>query len=80
MSMTTDKNGTVLATGNGVTVFALMSQRMQLKLEAKGLKSSGGALRPRLAASLGLKPRDSHAKFITAIELKIQAIYAGQNI
>lgn len=77
--MTTDNQPTVL-TGDQVTAFALLSQKMQLKLEAKGLKSSGGPLRPRLAASLGLKPRDSHEKFIAAIDAKVAAIKAAQNI
>lgn len=64
-------------TGDGVAIYQLLSQKMQLKLEAKGLKSSGGALRPRLAAGLGLKPRDSHEKFIAAIEAKLAVLKEG---
>lgn len=74
--------GGIVATGAGVTVFALLSQKMQLKLESKGLKSSGGALRPRLAASLGLKPRDSYETFIARIEEKLaelKPVVAAEN-
>lgn len=61
----------VTATGTGVEIYRLLSQKMQLKLEAVGLKSSGGALRPRLAKGLGLRPRDSHEKFIAKIDEKL---------
>lgn len=80
MTITQDASGNITCTGDGVTIYQLCSQKMQLKLEAKGLKSSGGPLRPRLAASLGLKPRDSHDKFIAAIETKLALIKANQNI
>ena len=69
---------TQVFTGDGVTYVALASQKMQLKLESKGMKSSGGALRPRLAAQHGLKPRDSHEKFIEVIQAKMDAILESQ--
>lgn len=65
-------------TGEGVTYFALASQKAQLKLESKGLMSSGGALRPRLAKMHGLKPRDSREKFIEVIQAKMDAIIASR--
>jgi hypothetical protein len=67
-------------TGSAIDVFRWKSVISQLKLEKVGLKSSGGALRPRLAAQLGLKPRDSHDKFIQAIETKIAAIRESENV
>lgn len=35
-----------------------------LKLEALGMKTRGGPLRPRLAEEFGLKPRDGHDLYI----------------
>lgn len=51
-------------------IYRLLSLRGMLKLEAAGMTTRGGALRPRLAAELGLKPRDSHAAFIAEINKK----------
>ena len=56
--------------------FRLLSIKHQLKLEKLGLKSSGGALRPRLAKEFGLKPRDSHATYIAKIEEELAKIEA----
>lgn len=53
--------------------FRLVSIKCQLRLEKAGMRNSGGALRPRLAAEFGLKPRDSHDKFIAAIQAKLDA-------
>lgn len=61
------------------TVYAWISQKHQLKLEKLGMKFSGGALRPRLAAQHGLKPRDSHDKFIEVIQAKIDAAKAARS-
>ena len=52
---------------NQIAAFRLLSLRYQLRLEAGGIKSSGGAIRPRIAKEFGLKPRDSHDKYIIAI-------------
>ncbi len=54
-------------------IFRLCSLKQQLKLEAKGLKSSGGAIRPRIAKEFGLSPRAPHSEFITKIEEKLNA-------
>jgi hypothetical protein len=78
MSALDGQDGPQVFTGEGVTYFALASQKMQLKMEKRGLKSSGGPLRPRLAAQHGLKPRDSHDKFIEVIEGKMAAILAAR--
>jgi hypothetical protein len=64
-------------TGKGIDAFRLLSIKHQLKLEKLGLKSSGGALRPRLAVEFGLKPRDSHDKFIAKIEGMLAEIKGG---
>lgn len=42
-----------------------------LKLEAKGLRHSGGAIRPRIAERVGLKPSAKRELFIAAIEKMI---------
>lgn len=62
----------VVCTGKGVDVFRLVSIKGQLTLEEKGIRSSGGALRPRLAKEFGLSPRAPHAKYIEAIEKRIE--------
>lgn len=64
---------TVLNTPQQIALFALASQRAQLKLEKLGMKSSGGPLRPRLAASLGLKPRDPYERYIAKLTDMIEA-------
>lgn len=51
-----------------VNYFCLASWKGALKLEKHGLKSSGGAVRPRIAARLGLKPRQDRDVFIARIE------------
>lgn len=43
-----------------------------LKLEKLGMHHSRGAIRPMIAKELGLKPRDSYAKYIQAIEAKLK--------
>jgi len=50
-----------------VDAFRLLSLRYQLRLESKGLRSSGGAIRPRIAKEFGLSPRASHDTYIDAI-------------
>lgn len=60
-----------------IKAFRLLSLRQQLKLESVGLKSSGGAIRPRIAAEFGLKPRASHATYIDAINARLAALNAA---
>lgn len=55
-------------------LYAWTSAKYQLRLEAKGLRSSGGAIRPRIAASLGLKPRAPYADFEAAIDRKCEEL------
>jgi len=58
----------MIIAGDAIARYRLCALRSALKLEQKGLKHSGGAIRPRIAAELGLKPRDSHDKFIAKLE------------
>ncbi len=58
--------------------FRLISIKHQLRLEKAGMKSSGGALRPRLAAEFGLSPKASHEAFIAAIQGQIDTIQAAR--
>lgn len=64
-------------TGDGVTAFRFASIKAQLKLEKVGLKSSGGALRPRLAKEFDLKPRADYAEYIAYCQAKIDAFHAA---
>ena len=68
----------VCNTPRQVSAFRWLSVRGMLRLEKAGMKSRGGALRPRLAAELGLSPRASHDTFILAIE-EILAALKGDN-
>ena len=67
----------VCKTPEQISAFRLLSVKMQLRLESKGLRSSGGALRPRLAAEFGLKPRASYEQYIAAIDARLAAIKEG---
>ena len=58
----------MIIVGDAISRYRLCVLKQHLKLEQKGLKHSGGAIRPRIAAELGLKPRDSHDKFIAKLE------------
>ena len=67
-------------TPESISYFRLASLKGMLKLEKVGMKTRGGALRPRIAAEFGLKARDSHDKFITKIEqLMEEALKAKAN-
>lgn len=64
----------ITVTGEGVDLFRLLSLKYQLKLERLGLKSSGGAIRPRIAKEFGLSPRAPHSEYIAKIEEKLNAL------
>jgi hypothetical protein len=72
-------NAGTVATGEHVNVFRWISVKHMVSLESKGMKSRGGSIRPRIAAELGLKPRDSYEKFIEAIQAKISAVHVAAN-
>lgn len=58
----------MLITSEQINMFRFASVRSQLKMEMMGMKSSGGALRPRLAKEFGLAPRAPYAKYIAYCE------------
>jgi hypothetical protein len=60
-----------LSTPEQIAAYRLLSLRGMLRLEKVGLKSRGGAVRPRIADELGLKPRDSYELYISTIENKL---------
>lgn len=76
--MTRPADANVVAPGatEEVNYFCLASWKGALKLERIGLKSSGGAIRPRIAARLGLKPRQDRDVFIARIEELMKQIIA----
>ncbi len=63
-------------TPEGISAFRLISLKRQLKFEMLGMKSSGGAIRPRIAKEFGLPARASHAAFIAAVEAKLEEVKA----
>ncbi len=70
---------TVIATPAGINHFRLASLRGMLKMEKAGMKTRGGALRPRIAEELGLKARDSYDTFLAKIEdLMVESRKAAQ--
>lgn len=54
-----------------IELFRLASLKSQLKLEQVGMKSSGGALRPRLAGEFGLNKRAPYADYIKAVQVRM---------
>lgn len=67
-------SATVLTTPTEISFARLASLKGMLKLEKLGMKTRGGALRPRIAAEFGLKPRDSYDKFIETLQAKMDAM------
>jgi len=65
-------------TPDEISIFRLLSVKHQLNFEKMGMKSSGGALRPRLAKEFGLKPRDSYEMYIAAVQKKIDEVHAAR--
>jgi hypothetical protein len=57
-----------------VSYIRLSSVKAQLRLEKLGLKSKGGALRPRLAKELGLAPRAPHDVYIAECQRRMDEI------
>lgn len=55
-----------------INVFRLLSLRGMLRLESVGLKTRGGALRPRIAQEFGLSPRAPHSAYIAKIEALVK--------
>lgn len=69
----------IVLTGEGITYAQLAIWKGALKLESKGLKTRGGALRPKLASKLGLKAKDSYETYITTIQDKMTVILRNKS-
>jgi len=63
-----------------ISAFRLLSLRGQLRMEALGMKSSGGPIRPRIAAEFNLKPRATHQAFIQAVTDKLYALEGYERV
>ena len=59
---------------DSVAAFRWLSLRGMLRLEQLGMKTRGGALRPRIAKELGLSPRASYTVYIEAVNAKLAEI------
>ena len=70
---------TTISTPEGISYTRLASLKGMLKLEKIGMKTRGGALRPRIAAEFGLNKRDSHDKFITEIQRRMDELLAAKS-
>lgn len=68
----------VFDTPDGISYFRFASIKAQLKMEKVGLKSRGGALRPRLAKEFGLSPRAPHSDYIAYCESQMAILKAKQ--
>lgn len=55
-------------------VYRLVMLKHALRLEEKGLKHSGGAIRPRIAKEFGLSPREPRERFIEALQAKLDQL------
>lgn len=71
------ERGTVVLSGpTEVSYGRFAALKGALKMEKVGLKSRGGALRPRLAKEFGLKPRDSYDAYIAYCESQMAILLA----
>lgn len=66
---------TMLAGDNAVSYARFAALKGALKLESLGMKTRGGALRPRLAKEFGLSPRAPHLDYIGHCVLEMEKCY-----
>jgi hypothetical protein len=71
-------NGFTAHTPEEISYFRLASIKSQLKLEKVGLKSRGGALRPRICKEFGLPKTRPHDEFIAVIQKRMDDIIAAK--
>lgn len=76
--LATTGGGFVASTPETISYMRLASLKGMVRLESKGLKSRAGPIRPKIAAELGLKPRDSYNKFIEAVVAKMETLIPTQ--
>jgi hypothetical protein len=69
----------VFDTPNQIGYVRFASLKAALKMEKVGLKTRGGALRPRLAKEFGLKPRDSFDTYIAHCETQMAVLKAKEH-
>jgi hypothetical protein len=74
MGIKSIQGGGTVATGTGVSYVRLASLRGMLRMEKVGMKSRGGALRPKIAAEFGLSARASYDDFINAVQKKMEEL------
>lgn len=74
--MNDQDKGFVADTPDSISYFRFASLKGALKLEKVGLKTRGGALRPKLAKEFGLSPKAPHADFIAYCESKMAILIA----
>lgn len=79
MSNTVGSAGVILTTHDEINFYRFASLKGSLKLESKGLKNRSGPLRPQLAVEFGLKPRDSHDKYIAFCLQKMTEYYVAKH-
>lgn len=65
----------ILKTPSGIKLYRLASIKGRIKLEKEGLKFRVNT-RSQVAREFGLKPRDSHDKFLEKIQTQIDAVKA----
>lgn len=65
---------TLSTTVDAVELFRLASLKKQLQLEGVGLRSSGGAIRPRLAKEFGMSLRAPREAYVAAIQARMDAL------
>ena len=70
----------IASTSTQIAIVRMASLRGMLRLEKAGMTTSGGALRPRIAAELGLKPRASHDVFIANITARIAVLQSANQL
>lgn len=63
---------TIVTGHDNIQAVRLLSLRGMLRLEKAGLKTRGGALRPRIAKEFGLSPRASYCTYIAAISVILE--------
>jgi len=69
----------VIKTPDGIEYYRLATTKAAMKLEKIGLKhSSGRALRPAWASTLGLKPRDSYDTYIAELQKRMDVLLAAK--
>lgn len=76
--MVTSRNPLVFDTPDGIELFRLASLKGRIKLEAIGMRASGGgkSTRAAIAAELGLKPRSPHSAFLDELTKRINVLKA----